>query len=246
MRAINQSKKANACKTVQEFYMNSNFFQIPKTEQQLLQNCSAIAGQSLSELAALCKVNLPEDLKFSKGLTGQLLEKVLGATAGNAAEPDFQDLSIELKTIPVDINGKPRETTYVCTVPLLNSASNWEQSWVRRKLNRVLWLPIEADPQIPLANRRIGMGFLWSPSEIQSIILQQDWEELMQLITTGQFERITAKIGTYLQIRPKAANSKTLTKATNELGVPCLTTPRGFYLRTQLTDAILQQAFILP
>ncbi len=227
--------------------MNSSFFQTPKTEQQLLQNCTAIAGQSLTELARLCKVKLPQELKFSKGLTGQLLEKVLGATAGNAAEPDFQNLSIELKTIPVDINGKPRETTYVCTVPLLNNhGSSWQQSWVRRKLNRVLWLPVEADPQIPLAKRRIGMGILWSPSETQSQILQQDWEELMQLIITGQFERLTAKIGTYLQIRPKAANSKTLTQASNELGAPCLTAPRGFYLRTQLTSSILQQAFVLP
>ncbi len=227
--------------------MNSNFFQTPNTEQQLLQNCTAIAGQSLTELTTLCKVELPQELKFSKGLTGQLLEKILGATAGNAAEPDFQNLGIELKTIPVDINGKPRETTYVCTVPLLNSNGvSWQQSWVRRKLSRVLWLPIEADPQIPLAKRRIGMGILWSPTEMQSQILQQDWEELMQLINTGQFEHLTAKIGTYLQIRPKAANSKTLTHATNELGAPCLTAPRGFYLRTQLTSSILQQAFVLP
>ena len=227
--------------------MKSSFFQIPQTEQELLQNCHAIAGQSLTELAELCQVNLPDELKFAKGLTGQLLEKVLGATAGNAAEPDFQHLGIELKTIPVDINGKPRETTYVCTVPLTNNCGyNWNQSWVRRKLNRVLWIPIEADPQIPLAHRRIGTGILWSPSAEQSQALQQDWEELMQLISTGQFENLTAKIGDYLQVRPKAANSTVLTQTTNELGVPCLTAPRGFYLRTQFTTQILQQVFVLP
>jgi len=227
--------------------MKQLFFQEPQSEQQLLESCAAIAGQTLEQLANLCHVNFPTELKHAKGLTGQLLEKVLGATAGNAAEPDFQQLGIELKTIPVDINGKPRETTYVCTVPLTdNNGYNWEQSWVREKLARVLWVPVEADPQIPLAHRRIGSGILWSPSIEQLQVLQQDWEELMQIVVTGQFENLTAKIGNYLQIRPKAANSKTLTQATDQSGAPCLTSPRGFYLRTQFTTVILEQGFVMP
>lgn len=226
--------------------MQSSFFQTPQSEQQLLQNCAAIAGQTLAELSQLCNIDLPLELKHAKGLTGQLLEKVLGATAGNAAEPDFQNLGIELKTIPVDINGKPKETTYICTVPLTNHQSfDWNQSWVCRKLNRVLWIPIEADRQIPLAKRRIGNGMLWSPTPQQSTILQQDWEELMQLIITGQFEILTAKIGNYLHIRPKAANSTVLTPASDLSGAPSLTSPRGFYLRTHFTASILQQAFIV-
>jgi len=225
--------------------MKSSFFDAPQSEQQLMHNCAAIAGYSLADLANLCDVKFPTELKFAKGLTGQLLEKILGATAGNAAEPDFQDLAIELKTIPVDINGLPRETTYVCTVPLTNThGDNWSQSWVRRKLSRVLWIPIEADNQIPLQHRRIGNGLLWSPSTAQEQILQSDWEELMQLIVTGQFENLTARIGTYLQIRPKAANSKILTQATDETGAPSLTTPRGFYLRTQFTTTILKQGYV--
>jgi len=227
--------------------MKSELFHIPQSEQQLMQICRVIAGYSLAEITALCNVNLPTELKFAKGITGQLLEKILGATAGNAAEPDFQNLGIELKTIPIDIHGTPRETTYVCTVPLTNNIGyNWHQSWVRRKLKRVLWIPVEADPQIPLAHRRIGNGLLWSPSPSQSQALQQDWEELMQLVASGQFERLTAKIGSCLQIRPKAANSKVLTQAIDEFGAPCLTAPRGFYLRTQFTNSILQHAFVSP
>ena len=41
-------------------------------------------------------------------------------------------------------------------------------------------------------------------------MLQQDWEEHMDLICTGQLARISAKQGTYLQIRPKAADSSSL------------------------------------
>ncbi len=40
-----------------------------------------------------------------------------------------------------------------------------------------------------------------------------DWEELMDLIVLGEVERITARHGEVLQLRPKAANSKALTEA---------------------------------
>ena len=40
---------------------------------------------------------------------------------------------------------------------------NWHQSWLRRKLSHVLWIPIEADAEIPLAERYIGQARLWKP-----------------------------------------------------------------------------------
>ncbi|MDI8106950.1 hypothetical protein MJN85_30220, partial [Salmonella enterica subsp. enterica serovar Anatum] len=36
--------------------------------------------------------------------------------------------------------------------------------------------------------------------------LRLDWEELMDMIVLGQVERITARHGEVLQLRPKAAN----------------------------------------
>lgn len=49
-----------------------------------------------------------------------------------------------------------------------------------------------------------------------------DWEELMDLIVLGQVERITARHGEVLQLRPKAANSKALTEAVGARGEPIL------------------------
>ncbi len=43
--------------------------------------------------------------------------------------------------------------------------------------------------------------------------LHEAREELMDMIVLGQVERITARHGEYLQIRPKAANAKALTEA---------------------------------
>ncbi len=121
---------------------------------------------------------------------------------------------------------------------------SWENSWVRQKLAHVLWLPLEADNAIPLAQRRLGNAILWQPSEDDLYILQQDWEELMEMITMSGLEKMSAKIGRYLQIRPKAADSHIRTGAINERGEQDVTQPRGFYLRSRFTQTILDNHYL--
>lgn len=216
----------------------------PENEQQLFTRAQALAGFNLGELAARAKVTIPNDLKRDKGWVGMLLELYLGAMAGSKPEQDFPELGIELKTIPVDASGNPLETTFVCVAPLTgNSGVTWESSHVRHKLARVLWIPVEGERQIPLAQRRVGSPLLWQPNQEETEMLRRDWEELMDLIVLGQVERITARHGEVLQLRPKAANNKALTEAIGDQGQPILTLPRGFYLKKNFTRALLARHF---
>ncbi len=213
----------------------------PKTEQELMLRVTTLAGQTVGQLANNVYWQIPEDLRHNKGWIGQLLEVCLGASAGNLSEPDFQHLGIELKTIPLTSLHTAKETTFVCTVPLFNHTGLlWENSCVFHKLSRVLWLPIEADPTLSIAERKIGQGFIWSPSKAEMSALKEDWEEFMELICMGQVEMITAYLGEYLQIRPKAANAAALTIGIGKKGQKTHTLPRGFYLRTSFTNHILQ------
>jgi len=216
----------------------------PKTQAELLARTSLIAGLSLAELAHTHAQSVPSSLLHAKGWVGQLIEQSLGASAGSRAEPDFPQLGIELKTLPINANGYPKETTYVCTVPLNEPATSWESSWLRQKLNKVLWLPIEADPELAIAQRRIGTAILVELSPQQDEQLKQDWLEHMELIATGRISEICAQHGTYLQVRPKAANNKALRETTDEDGQIIKTLPRGFYLRTAFTAEILAQHYI--
>jgi DNA mismatch repair protein MutH len=216
----------------------------PNSEEQLLDRARKFAGLTLKELATTYKQPLPENTRHAKGWMGQLLETSLGATASSRAEPDFQLINVELKTLPLTPSGKPKESTYVCTVPLSHlHEQEWSTSWFKRKLQRVLWLPIEADKRIPLAERHIGNAILWSPNETETRQLQQDWEELMELVCLGKLEQITSHMGRYLQIRPKGANAKSLTTTLDEEGNTIQTLPRGFYLRPEFTQRIIQSHY---
>lgn len=216
----------------------------PSSEQDLMNRARCLAGLTLGEIAQKISWNVPANLKRDKGWQGQLLERILGTTAETKSEPDFQHLGIELKTIPVTREGKPKESTFICTISLIDESSKtWKTSTVYKKLACVLWIPILADSTLTIAERRIGMPLLWSPSREQENVLQQDWQELTDMIGMGQLEEITARHGRYLQVRPKGANARSLCKGLSVDGDVIKTLPRGFYLRALFTEKLLQTYF---
>jgi DNA mismatch repair protein MutH len=173
----------------------------------------------------------------TKGKAGELLEAALGASGGSAAVHDFPGLGVELKTIPVDARGAPTESTFVCAFQVAEAdTADWTTSWARKKLSRVLWIPlVEGADGI----RRIGEPLFWRPTPAQETILQRDFDEVMGRIGAGDVESVTAHLGRWLQVRPKAATGRTRTTAYDQDGERIATIPRGFYLRARFTGALL-------
>ncbi len=216
----------------------------PTSETELHDRALSIAGYTLNELAKEANIPVPENLRRDKGWVGQLLEWHLGANSGSKPQQDFVDLGIELKSIPISYKGTPLETTFVAVAPLIGvQGLKWENSHIRQKLSRVLWVPVEGERELPVSERKVGFPILWSPNKEEELLLKQDWEELMEQIVLGQIEQITARHGQALQIRPKAANSRCLTEAYGENGTPIMTLPRGFYLKKNFTQRILTRFF---
>lgn len=206
----------------------------------LKHNAERLIGVSLGELAA--QLNVP--VKQQKGWIGQLIEKALHAQAGSKPIPDFPELGVELKTIPMDDSGRVKESTFVCTVNLEQlTGAVWDTSPVKLKLSHVLWVPIQSDPSIAFAERRIGVPVFWQPSESQMQQLKTDWQELTDQLQLGYAHTLNGLSGQVLQIRPKAANAQIVTHAYDEQGDPCVTLPRGFYLRATFTNEILAKSF---
>jgi DNA mismatch repair protein MutH len=217
----------------------------PKDEQELLARSKQLVGKSLQELVSTYNEKLPSSLLKAKGFVGQLIEWHLGASSNNLPQPDFPHLNIELKTLPLNSKGLPSESTYICTAPLNLSLAieTWEHSRVYKKLSRVLWIPFEADPTIPLKQRRIGSPLLWHLDPETERILKQDWEELTDMLCLGKIEGLSAHMGVYLQIRPKAAHSRILHRSINQEGEEIMVNPKGFYLRSKLTQKILKEHY---
>jgi DNA mismatch repair protein MutH len=210
----------------------------PQSIDELLERARKLAGTRIVDLAAREAFGVDGDAVRTKGKVGELLERVLGAT-GVGAEMDFPELGVELKTVPVQ-DEKPSESTFVCALPFGGvDRMEWETSWTRRKLSRVLWVPIRD-------REEVGAAVLWSPSAEQDAALKDDFDEIVGRIAIGDIEDLSAHVGRYLQLRPKAATGSVRAPAPGRDGDVVSTVPRGFYLRARFVGAILRDPSAMP
>lgn len=213
----------------------------PASAQELIGRAQALAGRSVGELAEALSARLPGPDESAKGFVGQLVEFALGADADAHDRPDFVALGIELKTVPLTATGRPKEGTFVCSIDLRRAErADWEESRLRRRLRRVLWLPVQAAQLAPLAERRFFAPVLWQPGGAELDLLQADWEDLIGAIATGRGANLSAYEGQCLQVRPKAANSRVRTIGPSADGAQAML-PLGFYLRAGFVADILRR-----
>ena len=214
--------------------------------QALLQRARGLAGVDVAALGAASG----ESQKETKGGVGQMVERALGLS------PWFDDVDdpasgVEVKTLPVAFRG---DTVVVQQGTFVTSAStdslvgeSWATSRVRRKLARVLFVPIVEveDPAVAGLRRLVGTAFLWSPPVDVEAQLRADWEDLSDLVARGLGFAVTARRGVYLQLRPKARDATHVRKARVVDDDDVVLRPQGFYLRRVVTTRALQEALDL-
>lgn len=216
----------------------------PADEAELLARAHRLAGRRLSEVAADIGGRAPTSLARAKGFVGELTEAALGAPRSSSPQPDFASIGVELKTLPLGVAGRPQESTYVCRVdPGALRSSTFGTSRLRKKLRRVLFVPVEAAKHIEVGDRCYGTAFLWTPSEDEELLLQHDWEDFADLAARGLLTSVSARRGEVLQLRPKAASAADRQTVTDADGDAFRDAPRGFYLRPAFTERVLAAAF---
>ena len=148
-----------------------------------------------------------DDININKGLTGTILEQLIGLRNTNNIT-DFIDG--ELKTNKVDITGKAIETLSICKLsnevePIVNG-QEFKDSRLYHKLKKVLYVPVVKDDVNPLnwyfLNPKITN--LNKNKKLEKLI-EQDYNYICSCIKTNisQGYMIEPCQGQYLQIRTK-------------------------------------------
>lgn len=177
-----------------------------------------------------------------KGWAGDLLEDILGVTDKSSSGPDFPEMGIELKTLPVSENFHVLENTFLGKIPLPFQEGSLKNSRLYQKIRQIFWVPLIGNKGEPLEQRRIGQGFLWQLHGEELSVFEQDWDELSSLLRSAEFGDISAHLGTALHIRPKAAHSRDKVLL-NIDGQTHTIVPLGFYLRRSFTQKLLNDTF---
>lgn len=219
-----------------------------ETTERLMRHARALVGVTLAELADGLGLGVPVGNVRSKGWSGQIIERELGAGDGGEKGPDFLHLGIELKTVPVTVDLVPVESTAVCQIdPIAIAAESWAQSYARSKLSRVLFVALSvSDRRAPVADRRVAAATLWSPTAEQEALLAADFEYFVTgFFRTGRAAEITGHQGRVLQVRPKGRDAADLRRAYGPDGQAVRIGKCGFYLRPAFVGHILRNAVML-
>ena len=216
-----------------------------RTLEDLLAHARALVGVELGELADGLGLPVPAGLVRTKGWSGQIIEHELGVSPGGMRGPDFAALGVELKTVPVSPGLAPLESTAVCQIdPVAIAAESWDESYVRAKLARVLFVALEVPPGArSVGERRVAAVRLWSPDAEQERALRADFELFVRgFFRRGRSSEITGHLGAALQVRPKGRNAADTRDGYDARGNPARLGKTGFYLRPSFVAAILKTA----
>ena len=212
----------------------------PSSEEELWQRAVTLVGKTLGDVAQSLGVVQVSLGPRAKGKIGELVEKALGVVPRRGRCLDFPTLGIEVKSVPVSEQGMPLESVFVCGFSLEDAAyAEWETSWVRAKLRRVLFVPVVTPRRSSFRERRIGQVVLWSPSAREEAALRCDFEEILGRIGVGGIEDVGGHIGVALQMRPKARDGRPRIWAYGPEGEPMPTVARGFYLRRRFVAKVI-------
>ena len=169
-----------------------------KRFSDLLRVYTEIQGIPFRELAETLGYDISKDPKSMKSAAGDIAELVAWKKPDSLPQADLSEFDIEVKTVPLDLIGSPRENTKITALNYKSLLKEkWETSHVYEKVRVVLFVPIvKEDVDRPEA-WYVRSPFIWMPSRDQFAVIRKDWETIRRMVRRG--EKLTTKgVGEYL------------------------------------------------
>lgn len=155
-----------------------------KTEKSLLERAHSLKGKTIKDLLKA------KDFDKGKGAIGQIIEREGFGVANNSdANPDFKELGIELKVLPLKNVAKGlsvKERTKVCSINYNGLISEkWITSHAKNKLQKILFVFYYYDKANPV-NSKILDYLLFELENSSEPLIKEDWERTKGLVQDGK------------------------------------------------------------
>ncbi len=156
-----------------------------KTEKALLERAKSLKGITIKDLL--------KDNGFDKGkgAIGNIIEREgFGIANNNDATPDFKELGIELKVLPLKVISKGgltvKERTKVCSINYKGLITEkWITSHAKNKLQKILFVFYHYDKTDPV-NSKILDHTLFQLENSSEPLIKEDWERTKGLVNEGK------------------------------------------------------------
>ena len=179
------------------------------TKEAILHRAREVIGIPLKDVDSTGR------LATGKGAIGTVIEESwYGYTPNSESEPDFPDAGVELKVTPYirtkgGIRAKER---LVCNIInyMEEYKRTFETSAFWHKCNTMLLMSYEHKDGIPKGDFTIDEAVLFSFPEEDLLIIERDWEIIMDKVRRGLAHTISEADTFYLAACTKGANSSSV------------------------------------
>ena len=180
-----------------------------KTKEEVLRRAQEAIGIPLKDIDKTGR------LRTGKGAIGTVIEESwFGYTPNSESEPDFPEAGVELKATPYlrTRNGIRAKERLVCNI--INYMTEYEKTFKTcdfwHKCKTLLIMSYEHKMNEPKGDFTIDKAVLFSYPTEDLIIIEQDWQKIMEKIRAGQAHLITEGDTLYLAACTKGATSATV------------------------------------
>ena len=157
-------------------------------------------------------------LQTGKGAIGTVLEESwFGYTPNSKSEPDFAEAGVELKVTPYLKAYNRQHTQYVIRAKerlvcnIINYMTEYNKTFYTsdfwHKCKRMLILSYEHKPDCPKADFTIDRAVLFSFPMEDLVIIEHDWETIINKVRAGQAHLLTEGDTLYLAACTKGASA---------------------------------------
>ena len=176
------------------------------TKEAILKRAQEVKGIPLREIDTTGR------LATGKGAIGTVIEESwFGYTPNSESEPDFPEAGVELKVTPYikGRNGIRAKERLVCNI--INYMEEYDKTFQTsafwHKCNTMLLMSYEHLQDRPKGDFKIDEAVLFSFPEEDLIIIEHDWETIMEKVRSGRAHELSEGDTMYLAACTKGANA---------------------------------------
>lgn len=168
-----------------------------------------------------------------KAFAGNMVEAMLGIARNSLPDPDLASIGAEVKSIPLGLDGRPRENTKMTSLTLRSVAdeSDFFSSHLYRKVRTILFLPVQKTDNRRPHEWYLRPPFLWLPSTEQLDVIRAEHAMYVEAIRERRWEMLSLKHGRYLGVN----TSGRLTR-----GVAREDKSYAWWLKKELTSSVVR------
>lgn len=179
------------------------------TKEAILKRAQEVKGIPLREIDTTGR------LATGKGAIGTVIEESwFGYTPNSESEPDFPEAGVELKVTPYikGRNGIRAKERLVCNIINYMEEYNktFQTSAFWHKCNTMLLMSYEHLQDRPKGDFKIDEAVLFSFPEEDLIIIEHDWETIMEKVRSGRAHELSEGDTMYLAACTKGANASSV------------------------------------